>query len=467
MPSTLGVVASGEDVLNDAVFWIDAALSSTVSGAATNLGKGGSALNAQYGSTSGTDTNDPTLLAHTGTNYLYLPGISGNFVSVPDPSVLAGASELDVRGWLAATDWTPSSGAVICAQSATSDQNVRFYLAASSTGRLVLDTSTNGTTVVVATSSVAPTVTDGSPLGARATWRASDGRVQFFTKPITTAADLSDNAGWTQLGTNQTGVVGNLFNSTGQLAIGTNSPGTSEPLAGQFYRVWIATTIDGAAVIDVDFTTGITSGGQTTFTCATGQTATINSAATGRKAVAVVRPILTLGLDDIMQVADDALLDFGPGESFTVLAVFRGRGTFQTALPNFISKSPAAGLAAAKGWSLRANVTTNTLRADIGDGTTRVTATGTANTLTGSPLNRAVMVVDHATNLMQLYLNGAADGAAANIAAVGDKANALPVRSGSPSDSIVSNNDFELAALAVWRRAITANEIATVSARYA
>ena len=63
VPSTVGIVASGEDVLNGAVFWVDAGRSSVVSGALSNLGTGGSALNAVFGNSSGVDSFDPALLA--------------------------------------------------------------------------------------------------------------------------------------------------------------------------------------------------------------------------------------------------------------------------------------------------------------------------------------------------------------------------------------------------------------------
>jgi len=465
VPSTLGVVASGEDVLNDAVFWIDAALSSTVSGAATNLGKGGSALNAQYGSTSGSDTNDPTLLTHTGTNYLYLPGISGNFVSCPDPSVLAGVAALDVRAWVAAADWTPSAGTVICAQSATSDQNFRFYIASGSTGRITLDTSTNGTTFLVATSSAAPTITDGSALGIRATWRASDGRVQFFTKAITTASDVADNTGWTQLGTDQTGVVGNTFNSTRQLTIGTNSSGTSEPFAGLVYRVWIATTIDGTTVFDANFTTGITSGGQATFTesSANAATVTINRATSGRKSVAVVRPVLLFGTDDYLEVADNDLLDFGASDSFTVAAIHRAWGTQATGTSLVAKKANAT--ATTQGWMLGSGTTTALQgQGQVGDGTNGTTATSASRT--AGAVSTSTLVRNVTADTLTTYLGNTA-GTPVTDATTGTLVNSEPVRVGRLTSAGTGYFEGELVAVAVWRRVLSTNEIATVVARYA
>jgi len=45
-------------------------------------------------------------------------------------------------------------------------------------------------------------------------------------------------------------------------------------------------------------------------------------------------------------------------------------------------------------------------------------------------------------------------------------ANALPLRIGTRADSVAQTSDFELVAAAVWRRALNANEIATIVNRY-
>ena len=76
---------------------------------APNLGTGGSVLDAQFGSSSSSNTNEPLALAHTGENYLYLPGVSGNNATVPDSAALDLTTEADIQVRIAFDDWTPAA----------------------------------------------------------------------------------------------------------------------------------------------------------------------------------------------------------------------------------------------------------------------------------------------------------------------------------------------------------------------
>lgn len=88
-------------LLQSALLYVDAA--SGVSGSQTlaNLGTGGSALDLQMGSTSGSDTNDPLLLTHTGTDYLYLP--SGSSIGCTAPGTATGYKAYPLGGGAATT----------------------------------------------------------------------------------------------------------------------------------------------------------------------------------------------------------------------------------------------------------------------------------------------------------------------------------------------------------------------------
>jgi hypothetical protein len=66
-----------------------------------NLGTGGSDLNGQNGSTSGADSNDARFLEWPGDNagnYVYLPGVASNYLSVPDEAALDITGDIDIRG---------------------------------------------------------------------------------------------------------------------------------------------------------------------------------------------------------------------------------------------------------------------------------------------------------------------------------------------------------------------------------
>jgi len=72
-------------LLAEAVWYIDAH-QHTGTDAVVNLGASGAALNAQSGSTSGADTNDPKWLEYVATNYAYLPGVAGNSLTATAPA---------------------------------------------------------------------------------------------------------------------------------------------------------------------------------------------------------------------------------------------------------------------------------------------------------------------------------------------------------------------------------------------
>ena len=109
-------VSPAENLLKTAVWWIDAAHPSASSQAITNLGWGGSTLNAQAGSGSGVDSNDPKYLSWEGENYVYLPGVAGNLMTVPDEASLDITGDIDLRVNLAMDDWTPASSSALLDQ---------------------------------------------------------------------------------------------------------------------------------------------------------------------------------------------------------------------------------------------------------------------------------------------------------------------------------------------------------------
>lgn len=91
----------------------------------------------------------------------------------------------------------------------------------------------------------------------RATWRSSDGRVQFFRKNPSIGgidAAIVDNTGWTQIGADKTGPTSALFDPTGDLPIRIATSGATgtintRPFNGHMYALTIADTIDADPVL--------------------------------------------------------------------------------------------------------------------------------------------------------------------------------------------------------------------------
>jgi hypothetical protein len=290
---------AAEQLLKQAVWWIDSAHSGSSGQAIQNLGWGGAALNATAGSTTAADSNDPKFLAWDGINYAYLPGVTSNYLSVPDSAALDITGDIDLRVQVALDSWANGTTNQYLVSKLDGNTNNRSYaLNINSAGNIVFAYSTAGTATVTVSSTVVPTITAGTVKWVRATFDADNGAsgndTRFFTS--------DDGITWTQVGTTVTnaGVV-TLFASTAAVEIGTTNVGTTNFSIGKFYRAQILNGIDGVPVLDVD-TSVLATGSATSFTALTGQTVTINRQTAGRKTTVVTHPVWLFGTDDFMEV---------------------------------------------------------------------------------------------------------------------------------------------------------------------
>jgi hypothetical protein len=425
---------------------------------APNLGTGGTALDAQFGSSSTSNTNEPLALAHSGTNYLYLPGVSGNYASAPDSAALSITGDIDLRALVAFDDWTPTSTHPIMAKRSGGTAATWSYELLNVSGSLRIqwfDTGTGGFRNL--TSSVVNSITDGTSKWVRATLDVDNGAAgctaTFYTS--------DDAATWTTLGTAQTAAtIAAISDSTAALEIGSNQGGAGgQP--GKFYRAQVLNGIGGTIAFDANFTSGITSGAQATFaeSSSNAATVTINRASSGRKSVAVVRPVWLLGTDDFFEVADNDLIDFGSTDSFTAWAVVRQWGT-PTSFGRYIAKRDSSGA----GWVLTTNGTAQTTFVQLSDGTNSPSTTSTT-TRTAGALSLVSMRVDRSTQTVGPGINGTLD-ATVSTSAVGSIANALTMRIGRAAGSATGYQDFELIAAGVHRRALSATELAQIATYY-
>ena len=428
----------------------------------TNLGTGGTALNALNGGGTAVTTNDAKWLAYSAADgaYAYLPGVASNYLSVPDSAALDITGDIDIRVKVAMDDWTPAANSTLLAKSTPSNISYRFVVVPT-TGTLRLTFTTDGTTTLSYDSTVAPTVSDGAVKWVRVTRAQAAGEVKFYTS--------DDGSSWTQLGTTVTGAsTGAMFSGSAGVEVGSVSNGSSFLSAGKFYRAQVYNGIGGTKVLDVD-TSVLTSGSQTTFTesSSNAATVTVNRSTSGRKTALVGGwagggSMWLLGTDDYMEVPDDALLDFGASDSFTVLAVLREWAT-PPSNRRYVSK--VAGLAAGTpGWALRGSGTGYTAQGLVVDADEIPSATSSA----GSSGSLAVtgMVADRATAGLVAYINGTGS-SATSIATLGDTSNTDVLRVGRGSGAATGYADMEFVAALIIRRALTAGEIAGLSSYFA
>ena len=265
----------------------------------TNAGKAGALLPTTVGSSLAADSNDPKFLAHDGTNYVYLTGVAQNTLSVPDSAALDITGDIDVRVRIAMDDWTPAAAQTLASKNDGTSNSWRFDV--NTTGVIRFIWTTDGVTAnqIVKSSTVAPTIADGSVKWIRVTLDVDNGAsgndVKFWTS--------DDGTTWTQLGTTVTTAgVTSIWAGTSNVEIGSYGSLNTGNIAGKVYRAQIYSDITGTTkVLDVD-TSVITTGAATSFTAVTGQTVTINRSTSGRKTVAVTQPTWLFGTDDYMEV---------------------------------------------------------------------------------------------------------------------------------------------------------------------
>ena len=278
----------------------------------TNGGAAGSLLPTTVGSSLAADSNDPKFLDHTGTNYVYLPGVGANNLSIPDSAALDITGDIDVRAQIAPDSWTNTGYQYIISKLQSAVWSYAFFFDTGS-GKLYFRTSPNGSTLIDALSTVATGFAAGTTKWVRATRDVDNGAGGNTTTFYTS----DDGVSWTQLGATVVNAgTTSIFVGTQPVYIADPS---SSPLVAKVYRAQILNGIDGTTVLDVD-TSVITTGAATSFTAVTGQTVTINRSTSGRKTVAVTQPTWLFGTDDYMEVNNRYMAHSTSAENYVYLS---------------------------------------------------------------------------------------------------------------------------------------------------
>lgn len=242
---------------------------------------------------------------------------------------------------------------------------------------------------------------------------------------------------------------------------GGGSATTGAAVAGAFTLQttgsWIRVDIlDAGPTVIASFVAA--SSTSTGYTDTFGVAWTVNRATAGRKAVAVTRPVWLLGTDDYMEVPDNDLLDFGANQDYTVLAIVN---TFGTPSTNevFVGKGAYGNV----GVSLVQNATTGNVAYQAGPPFAANFSYLTISSVTGLRLlaggRSGSTAFGYADNTALSYVGGNVGGYQ-NL----DVSDAYPLRIGANGGSTANAYaNFELLAVAVFRRALTATEIASIN----
>lgn len=420
-----------------------------------NLGTGGSDLNGQNGSTTSADSNDARLLVWPGDNagnYVYLPGVSPNRLTLPDSPAVSVTGDLEIIVHAAFDDWSLGNKVILDRNNGTVVP-YRLLLGGGQPWFRFL----NGGTFESHLCSTAVSFADGEAGWIKVTLDVDNGAGAYEVKFYTS----SDGNSWSQLGSTVTGGSTTTVNTTSvEMTIGSQRGGPL-PATMKVYRLMVKDGIDGTTVLDVD-TSLIGSGSATSFAATTGQTVTINRSTSGRKSVAVVERVWLFGTDDYMEVTDNALLDFDASESLTVVAahrVWNTQGTNDTLVAKKDNTTNTT-----QGWSVSGGSSTAlAVQSQIGDGAAGITATS-SNRVAGE-LTITAAVRDSAADTLTVYRNDT-PGSAVTDTTTGSLSNSEAIRIARLSGAGAEYSDMELVGIAVFRRALSASEVAQVTAYY-
>jgi hypothetical protein len=227
-------------------------------------------------------TNQNITIGVTGSSTpvgMSVPGTGTADASTPDSAATSVTGGLDLIAKIQPQDWTPSaSQTIISKYAATNSQYSYNFSIGNTTGRWVLALSNSGTAATAATASVGPGYVNGTAHWVRATWRASDGRVQFFKS--------EDGVTWTQVGTDQTisiVTVPSIFDGTANLTVGAAATANNTvQFNGTIYRAQVYSGFsDAGGTLKADFNpadaASLTSTSWVSST--TGETWTVNGTA--------------------------------------------------------------------------------------------------------------------------------------------------------------------------------------------
>ena len=189
-------------------------------------------------------------------------------------------------------------------------------------------------------------------------------------------------------------------------------------------------------------------------------TVTINRSTSGRKSVAVVAPVWLLGTDDYMRVASHTALNFSGTDSFSILVVGRQFATFSTS-GTWLSKSIGSSATQAGFTVQNGGGTPSQFSMQLSDGIQ--IGLGTVQTKTAGILQVFTGVRNRQLKTIQNFLNGVGTAANTNDPTQSIIGNSYRLLIGRLEDPNSNPNDFEVMAVAIFRRALNSSEVSILN----
>lgn len=455
---TQRTAAEAERLLSQAVAWWDVSTFNDGNRFLQNRGVAGASLDARMGSSIAPNSNDPKFLAPDTKGYVYFTGIGGNNLSVPAAANLNITGDFDLRVQCSLESWPPASNQRLIGKWGAAGSRSYYLDVEGVTGYLRFFWSQDGTNSVNAYSGSLP---DGLS-NQRVRWVRVT--LEFVSGGSNVTFYISDDGvAWTQLGASlTTTITAPTFSSTTENIFVGAIPSLPGPSVGKFYRAQIFNGINGTKVLDIDCSTGLLSS-SASFSALTGQTVTINRSNTNAKQASAVpagisnhRMLCQGSFLEIQGNEQHRLLDFFQSQSFTIVTVTRTWGGTTTG-GRYLSKGFPL-----RGWLLGGRSTTESTiftLSYLDDFREDIVASPIGVSKNPGVLKIASGVADRNSQTSRAYTE--LDYTEAQISSVGHLTNAA-------SATRLGNTSLrgEVYAAAIFRRALTPQEIKTINNYY-
>lgn len=236
----------------------------------------------------GSASSQPLILPHTGTNYVWLPGVDGNGFTTPHST----ANNITENWEVIVQTKFSNSTALGCLLSKRAFGNSQYAIFKLSSGSIYITQSVGGVQFDGVYASNIGTSFNGF---IKITRNAITGTILIYTS--------LDGISYTLQSTNA-GPIGTLDVINTPIKIGAEATTLISPYQGEIYKLTISNSIGGTPVVDFNPASYNAQTSQTQWTSSTGEVWTINTgtAATGYKGVLIDRTIIQGdGVDDLIK----------------------------------------------------------------------------------------------------------------------------------------------------------------------
>lgn len=184
-----------------------------------------------------------------GEAYALMTGTANSNITTPHKTSLAISGDIDVAIKLSMDNWSEAKARGLVSKLGNSAPNRSWAFMLDATNKPYFWWSANGTDLIVATSTLALSVANGSAIWVRATLDVDNGAGGYTAKFYTSTNGFT----WTQLGGDVTGTgVTGIYNNTVNLEIGSRSAITASMWIGKIYHARLKNGIDGKIVASFD-----------------------------------------------------------------------------------------------------------------------------------------------------------------------------------------------------------------------